>query len=975
MNITSVSITPIASLLALFCCFAVAFFVLFKDKNNHLNQSFSLITIFAGIWTAFPFLIWLPEEYENAFLIGKIVYLFAPFVPTAFFYFVGVFLHIHKNSKEKNLARLFLLISLLFAFISFHPYFIEGIRREEGLYTPIPGPLYLYFSLFFGVVCGLAFYQCFMGYRQSTGARKNQIKYVLTSFAFAYSAGLMHFIGTFFHVEPFPHDFLLILFAGTITYAIAKHRLMDIKVVMHKGLTYSILLCGTLIPAYIGVTITQRATTYSLPPLFSATIIFSLGLWIFLQKPRSVTNLTLWLLSLSCSVWQFSFFMIYSEPNSKATLFWTQVMYVGIIYIPAFVTHFVWNFLKLTGSRLQTTTPYLLSTGFLLLLPTPYFLNGQHTYYWGNYPKAGPLFLLFLVYFYSSAALSLRRLYDGYKSRERVNPNEGVRIKYVFFSFLTGFAASIDFIQTYKVELYPIGFIFITLWIFLVSFATAKYQVLEIPLTLPKNTIFWYVRQFAIILIFYFAIVAIIWSFTGTKHFVLTAILLASFSIFSELVLPLQKNMERAIGQTFFKQRNDALKTLTTFSHDLVAILDLNDLNTRFLHTLSRALGVSALSLFIFEKEKDLFSLAASHGMVADSIQDQTFSPQHVLPNYFHTHSSILIREELENIQHLQNQQELFQALNLLEAELCLPLINKDRLVGFCNLGPRTSREMYSEEELSLLTALAQNAALALDHALLYEDWKRSQLLMKRTDRLRSLETIAGGFAHEIRNPLTSIKTFIQLAPERRNDGEFITDFSRVVNEDVNRIERLIEEVLDYARYMKPRLTEEDLNEIVSSCLYFVQVKAGNLGITLEQDLSPDLPYVMVDRQQFKQVLLNLLLNALEAIAKTPGKIKISTHRLFKDTKEEWVQIKVSDTGPGISPTNLEHIFDPFYTTKHESGEHEGTGLGLAIVHQIIQEHHGIIHVESRLGSGTTFFVDIPANPCHATPQTVMGGT
>ena len=149
---------------------------------------------------------------------------------------------------------------------------------------------------------------------------------------------------------------------------------------------------------------------------------------------------------------------------------------------------------------------------------------------------------------------------------------------------------------------------------------------------------------------------------------------------------------------------------------------------------------------------------------------------------------------------------------------------------------------------------------------MLLEDLHRSHALMKRTDRLKSLETIAGGFAHEIRNPLTSIKTFIQLAPERKDDADFIREFSRIVLDDVYRIERLIEEILDYARYMEPKLTEEDVNDIVSSCLYFIEVKADSRGIKIEKELVPDLPRVMLDRQQIKQVFLNLFLNAMDAM-------------------------------------------------------------------------------------------------------------
>ncbi|MEK7268518.1 MAG: ATP-binding protein, partial [Nitrospirota bacterium] len=268
-------------------------------------------------------------------------------------------------------------------------------------------------------------------------------------------------------------------------------------------------------------------------------------------------------------------------------------------------------------------------------------------------------------------------------------------------------------------------------------------------------------------------------------------------------------------------------------------------------------------------------------------------------------------------------------------------------------------------EDLGLLTTLGHNAAIALDNATLYQDLKRSQILMRRTDRLRSLETIAGGFAHEIRNPLTSIKTFVQLAPERKNDPEFMGQFSKVVFEDVDRIERLIQEILDYARYMEPKFMEEDLNDVIASCMYFIEVKADSKAITVEKDLASELPRVMLDRQQIKQVLLNLFLNAMEAMSDSGGRLTVKTHRLTKSGGDSWVQVEIADTGHGISAANLDHIFDPFYTTNHKSGEREGTGLGLTIVHQIVQEHHGYIEVKSAVGSGTTFFVNLPVNALH----------
>jgi signal transduction histidine kinase len=302
-------------------------------------------------------------------------------------------------------------------------------------------------------------------------------------------------------------------------------------------------------------------------------------------------------------------------------------------------------------------------------------------------------------------------------------------------------------------------------------------------------------------------------------------------------------------------------------------------------------------------------------------------------------------------------------ALRDLSAAVAIPLVAKGHLVAFVLLqAPEHSN--LNPLKMELVTAMAQTAANALDSLTVYEDLHQSQALMRRTDRLRSLEIIAGGFAHEIRNPLTSIKTFIQLAPERKDDLEFIRDFSKVVLDDVHRIERLIQEILDYARYMEPKLTDEDLNDIVSSCLYFIEVKADTRGIKIEKQLASGLPRVMLDRQQIKQVLLNVLLNAMDAMGEHGGgSLRVRTAALSKPDAMTRVQIEIEDTGPGISAANLEHIFDPFFTTKHNSGENEGTGLGLTIAHQIIQEHRGDIQVHSVEGTGTTFRIHLPSLP------------
>lgn len=417
-------------------------------------------------------------------------------------------------------------------------------------------------------------------------------------------------------------------------------------------------------------------------------------------------------------------------------------------------------------------------------------------------------------------------------------------------------------------------------------------------------------------------------------------------------------------GNTLSFPCETSLEIITRFSTDVGAITDLTTLGHRILKELCHVGAMTHGALYVIDRERECYRCISRVGDAAPMLFPDSLPISHAVPHYL-TQGQRPSNQDRDATTPRPPDADpaVHTALASMQAVRTVPHLNKGRLIGFSLLGSPTPPAEDRAWAGSLLAALAQTATNALDTILLSEDLHRSHMLMKRTDRLKSLETIAGGFAHEIRNPLTSIKTFIQLAPERKDDPAFIKEFSRIVLDDVYRIERLIQEILDYARYMEPKLTEEDVNDIVSSCLYFIDVKADSHGVKIEKELALDLPRVMLDRQQIKQVFLNLFLNAMDAMGDRGGYLRVRTRTLPKSNGKWCVQIDIEDTGEGIQDTNLDHIFDPFFTTKHESGEHEGTGLGLTIVHQIIQEHRGEIRVTSTVGVGTTFVVTLPALP------------
>lgn len=397
----------------------------------------------------------------------------------------------------------------------------------------------------------------------------------------------------------------------------------------------------------------------------------------------------------------------------------------------------------------------------------------------------------------------------------------------------------------------------------------------------------------------------------------------------------------------------EIIRLIGDFAEILGSSPDLSRLGKPIVTTLSQQTRLPEAALWIREPEDGQYRLLASHGH-----SDSSSLPSALIDD----HPFVTGLSEKPYVFHADQKPStpLGLAMRTVRATLCLALRSKSRLLGLCILGPLSTDRLLDEETMIIVETIARIAGNTLDHHLTQNDLRRSTTLMRRTDRLRSLEIMAGGFAHEIRNPLTSIKTFVQLAPQRQQDSVFIKEFSKLAIEDIHRIERLLHEILDYASYMTPRPTEVDLNELVSSCIGFVSSSAAHRGIQLHTHLSPQLPSLSLDRQQIKQVLLNLLLNALDAMPKGNGIIQIRTRLLSQGVRPAWVQLQVEDEGCGIAPDHLEHIFDPFFSTKHSNSASEGAGLGLTTAHQIVREHGGTLTVESRAGTGSTFSVNLP---------------
>jgi signal transduction histidine kinase len=491
-------------------------------------------------------------------------------------------------------------------------------------------------------------------------------------------------------------------------------------------------------------------------------------------------------------------------------------------------------------------------------------------------------------------------------------------------------------------------------------YAIVAYEFLETP-WLPRTEVLPYAQALALTPA-YFVILGVVWIFTGTTYYLLAGVLLTILVALAELLVNVRKGMEQVVGKALFPHQHNAYDALNAFSSAMRSILELKALTEKTVSILSQALSIQKISIFLLDKEKEEYVLTAVHGIHTTRLRALTIGSKELLPQYLQERSQAILKEELEQRGDTPGvfSKRIIGTLDDLEAELCLPLQNQGSLIGFINLGPKANRGMYTHEDLENLSILAASAASAFENAAFHQLEKDVQRREKHDERAHAFETIAGGFAHEIRNPLVSINTFLELVPLRKDDPEFMEEFRKVVMNDSARIERLSGEVLGFARLHEPQRHEESFNDVVASSLCAIEPRAQSKAVVLRTELAPDLPHVWIDNQQIHQVLANLYINALDAMEAGGGnEILTKTCRLTKPDGV-WVRIEITDTGCGMPPDTLERIFVPFFTTKHESKEREGTGLGLAICQRIVVAHGGYIEVKSEIGKGTTFLVNLP---------------
>jgi two-component system, NtrC family, sensor histidine kinase HydH len=399
----------------------------------------------------------------------------------------------------------------------------------------------------------------------------------------------------------------------------------------------------------------------------------------------------------------------------------------------------------------------------------------------------------------------------------------------------------------------------------------------------------------------------------------------------------------------------------------LMETLDIDEILRLVLEGVTKNIGFDRARLYLVNEKKNALECRMAVGVDEDKIRGV------VLP--LDKEDSVVARSIFDKKPFVIPDAQKDPRVNPLTKEkfnlhslVVIPLLAKDRALGAIAADHLEAGKNITKQTLESVMTFAQQAGLAIHNAFMYQeikafsqqveekmqqttaDLRKTEAQLIRSEKLAALGQLAAGIAHEIRNPLTSINILIHSLREKPSDEEVHREDLRVIEEEIHRINVIVDQFLRFAKPAPPLLQEADLVSLFEETLQLLKPQIEKQRITVQKEFNA-LPSTVLDREQMKQVVLNLLLNALQAMS-GGGLLRLSG-QVLEDNR--WIQLSVQDTGVGIPPEDMNKLFDPFFSTKEG-----GVGLGLSIAHRIIDQHRGKIQIESTPGQGTLFTLWLP---------------
>ncbi len=709
----------------------------------------------------------------------------------------------------------------------------------------------------------------------------------------------------------------------------------------------------------------------SLLPLVSSVFVFFLGIFVLRKNIKSRINFTFFLHAITVTMWLFFTFMMFqSKGNIEMAIFWDRMVYLGVIFVPAFMYHFCLAFTNKKNNTLLYIS-YILSTIFIFLSRTDYFVKDVFIYKWGVHTKAQIFHHIFLIYFCAIVVTWFIQMFRYYR-RLGGQSIKKEQTRYVFIAFLVLFSLGLPaYLPAYGIGIYPFSYIAGLLFVIILAYAIVNTRLMDIKLVLRQSTV--YLTSLSLTLIPALFLKYLFDNFLPEYSYWIDTVIV----IFSITIFPFFKErIYRFANKYLFSSLYDTKTVIKELSDKLGSTLETGTIYQTVTDVLSSALHMKALSfLACGVKKKDVRILFNSGLRVAEGMRSEVACK--VIFGTYAGAGKMVILDELKNKPGRQDK-VVSKALADTGAEVLVPLTVNDKSVGIIALGSKESGDSYNNEDLDLLKIVGSQTAIALENALLYEETKKFNVkLVKEVDRathelkqandeLKTLDRAKSDFisiaSHQLRTPLTVIKGYGSMMLE----GSFgqmpapIKDNVQKIYDSNERLINLVEDLLNVSRIESGRLQFNfelgQLDEMIASVVEELTANAAKKNLFLKFNKPKKaFPAIKMDKTKLRQVAINLIDNAIKYTEK--GGITI-------DLIQEGDKLKfcVADTGMGIKAEEIPNLFKKFSRGEETSIIHtEGTGLGLYVGKMMIEAHGGRIWAESDgEGKGSRFCFELP---------------
>lgn len=654
-----------------------------------------------------------------------------------------------------------------------------------------------------------------------------------------------------------------------------------------------------------------------------------------------------------CALWSLGFFltMFESVPQHVAIWFSRVSHFFGSFPAICFL-QFVVVFLEEGKPKKIHPIHYALAGGSAIASLTPWFITDiPSKLFFPYYPEPGPLYPLLLSTFFGTFATAFVLLYQACRDKSLGTLKKMQSLWTLIGVFFAWVSVATLFLLIYNIPIVPQMTLFPLIAITTI-YAILRYRFLDIRVVVTRAGLLLavYVVVLGVPFIVGWQGQAWLENLTGPRWWLIPLGLLTVLATVGPFTYAY---LRRQAEERLLREQRRYQRTLQHAARGMTQVRDVKKLAELIVRVVSGSVRVTHASLLLWDKTSQRYILRASRGPQKLALQSRYgLVRDHALVRCMEERRSVLTEEDLA--QHPD--EAVRKEMENLHSVLAIPGLIENRLIGCLMLGPKLSGAGYSSDDLHAFATLANEAAVAIENALSYEELlKVNEQLKAASERLLLQERLAAagqfatGMAHEIKNPLSAIKTFAQYLPEKYADPVFRQKFFRIVQSEIDRINDIVKELSDFAKPAPLQLQPVQLGQVLEDTLALLSDQCLKQGVEVQTTFEHNGLMLQADPQQLKQVLLNLLLNSLEAMP-DGGRLQVATR-----PHPQGVTIRITDTGSGIDAEHQRHIWDPFFTTKER-----GMGLGLAIVKGIVERHGGRIAISSAQGNGTIVDVSLP---------------